>query len=118
MTQAQSDQLRAYDAMAPLYAQYSNRYRNYLDAVDQLVIDRLEPGIRLLDLGSGDGRRLHRIFRRRLLDALAFDEKRGDVHYQWQIGQQSLPSSGHLFTPAEMAGLFSGRVCTWPSGCR
>ncbi|MCW8164694.1 class I SAM-dependent methyltransferase [Verminephrobacter aporrectodeae subsp. tuberculatae] len=206
VTQAQSDQLRAYDAMAPLYAQYSSRYRNYLDAVDQLVIDRLEPGIRLLDLGSGDGRRLHRIaahhgltdvvavepssamaalcrqttgfavhqlfgdeldrlpqtgfdaitvlwnvfghmadssvrlktlgwlkaklapggailldvnnrhnrlaygrwniFRRRLLDALAFDEKRGDVHYQWQIGQQSLPSSGHLFTPAEMAGLF------------
>ncbi|MCW5260795.1 class I SAM-dependent methyltransferase [Verminephrobacter eiseniae] len=203
---AQAAQIEAYDAMAPLYAEYSGRYCAYLDAVDQLVIDRLKPGIRLLDLGSGDGRRLHKIaahhgltdvvavepssamaalcrkttgfavhqlfgdeldrlpqtgfdaitvlwnvfghmadssvrlktlgllkaklapggtimldvnnrhnrraygrwtvFRRRLIDALAFDDKRGDVHYQWQIGNQSLPSSGHLFTPAEMAGLF------------
>ncbi len=206
VTDARTNTLKAYDTIAPLYAEYSCRYRDYLHAVDQLVIDRLSPGTRLLDLGSGDGRRLHKIAsqlgltdvvavepsgemaalcrkttgfpvhqlfgdeldklpdtgfsaitvlwnvfghmadsavrvktlsllkdklapggsilldvnnrhnalaygrwnvaKRRLLDAVAFDEKRGDVHYQWKIGNESVPSSGHLFTPGEMAGLF------------
>lgn len=61
MTRAQADTLKAYDAIAPVYAEYSARYRDYLDAVDRLVIDRLTPGMRLLDLGSGDGRRLRKI---------------------------------------------------------
>jgi len=207
VTDAQANTLKAYDAIAPLYAEYSGRYRDYLNAVDALVIERLAPGMRLLDLGSGDGRRLHKIAshhglagviavepssemaalcrtttgftvhqlfgdeldqladtgfdaitvlwnvfghmadsavrlktlkllkaklapggsmmldvnnrhnrlaygrwnvaRRRVLDALAFDEKRGDVHYQWKIGNESVPSSGHLFTPGEMASLFA-----------
>jgi hypothetical protein len=37
---------------------------------------------------------------------VAFDETRGDAHYQWRIGNEFFPSSGHLFTPAEMADLF------------
>lgn len=206
MTSAQANTLKAYDAIAPLYAEYSERYQGYLSAVDQLVIDRLASGTRLLDIGSGDGRRLHKIasqlgladvvsvepsnemaalcrkttgfpvhqlfgdelgaldeagfdaitvlwnvfghmadskirlatlklmktklkaggsvlldvnnrhnaraygtlnvMKRRLIDALAFDETRGDVHYQWKIGNESVPSSGHLFTPAEMTRLF------------
>lgn len=206
MTKAQADTLKAYDAIAPLYAEYSQKYRNYLDTVDQLVIDRLAPGARLLDVGSGDGRRLkkitdacqpaeviavepsekmaalcrattgfpvHQLFgdalatlphtgfdaitalwnvfghmpgsslrlqtlqhmkqklaaagsimldvnnrhnqraygrlnvwRRRVVDALAFDESRGDAHYAWRIGNESFPASGHLFTPAEMDRLF------------
>ena len=206
MTGAQADTLRAYDAIAPLYAEYSGKYRDYLEAVDRLVIERLKPGMRLLDLGSGDGRRLKKItdhhgltdvvsvepssemavlcrrttgfvvhplfgdaldqlpesgfdaitalwnvfghmptrasrlatlrhlraklapgglvlldvnnrhnarsygrfevLKRRVIDALAFDERRGDAHYEWKIGDQSFPASGHLFTPAEMAGLF------------
>jgi len=206
VTETQANTLKAYDTIAPLYAEYSSRYRNYLNAVDQLIIDRISPGARLLDLGSGDGRRLHKIAsqhqltdvvaiepsaemaalcrkttgfpvhqlfgdeldrladsgfsavtvlwnvfghmadsavrlktlgllkaklapdgsilldvnnrhnrlaygrwnvrKRRMLDAVAFNEKRGDVHYQWKIGSESVPSSGHLFTPGEMAGLF------------
>ena len=208
VTVAQANTLKAYDAIAPMYEAYSARYGDYLNAVDQLVIDRLQPGVRLLDIGSGDGRRLQkiasacslidvvavepssgmaalcrattgftvhqlfgdelaklpetgfdaitvlwnvfghmadskvrlktlvlirdklkpggcvlldvnnrhnaraygrwRVFGRRMIDALAFDEKRGDVHYEWKIGNESVPSSGHLFTPAEMTRLFSG----------
>ena len=227
---AQANTLKAYDAIAPLYSDYSANYKNYLNAVDQLVIDRLTPNLRLLDIGSGDGRRLHKIashhgltdvvavepsskmmalcrestgftvhqlfgdelsklpekdfdaitalwnvfghmadsqvrlktlnliktklkpdgfllldvnnrhnrlaygrfnvLKRRLIDALAFDEKRGDVHYLWRIGEESVPSSGHLFTPEEMSTLFkqagfkiaerwsvnytNGRVCDSP----
>jgi len=207
VTAAQTNTLKAYDAIAPLYAEYSSRYQNYLNAVDQLVIDRLAPGTRLLDIGSGDGRRLHKIashhglaevvavepsgemaalcrettgfpvhqlfgdelatlagsghdaitvlwnvfghmadsrvrlktlqlmknkllhsgsvlldvnnrhnasaygrlkvLKRRVIDALAFDERRGDVHYEWKIGNESVPSSGHLFTPSELSRLFS-----------
>lgn len=203
---AQKNTLAAYDAIAPLYAEYSEKYRNYLNAVDQMVIDRLTPGQRLLDVGSGDGRRLKKItgtcnirdvvsvepslnmaeicrkstgfnvhtvcgdeldslneapfdvitalwnvfghmadssvrlatlermkeklkpdgsimldvnnrhnqmaygrwnvVKRRLVDALAFDETRGDAHYNWEIAGQSFPASGHLFTPAEMQRLF------------
>ena len=61
MTDARANTLKAYDTIAPLYAEYSSRYRDYLSTVDQLVIERLAPGTRLLDLGSGDGRRLHKI---------------------------------------------------------
>lgn len=207
VTAARANTLKAYDAIAPLYEDYSARYRDYLNAVDQLVIDRLQPGMRLLDIGSGDGRRLRKIaaahslrdvvavepsremaalcrantgfavhplfgddlallpdtgfhaitvlwnvfghmadsrvrlktlalmkdklkpggcvmldvnnrhnaraygrwtvLQRRMIDGLAFDEKRGDVHYEWKIGNESVPSSGHLFTPGEMARLFS-----------
>lgn len=206
VTPAQANTLKAYDAIAPLYAEYSSRYQAYLNAVDRLVMERIAPGTRLLDVGSGDGRRLHKItsqlglqqvvavepsaemaalcrkatgfvvhqlfgdqldslpetgfgaitvlwnvfghmadsevrsktltllrgklaphgsilldvnnrhnrlaygrwnvVKRRVVDALAFDEKRGDVHYQWKIGTETVPSSGHLFTPGEMAGLF------------
>ena len=206
LTEAQINTLKAYDAIAPLYAEYSGKYLDYLNAVDQLVIDRLKPGMRLLDVGSGDGRRLKKIashhgltdviavepssemvalcseatgfpvhqllgdeldtlpesnfdtitalwnvlghmadshvrlktlaclkrklapsgflildvnnrhnqlaygrfnvLGRRIIDALAFDEKRGDAHYQWKIGNESFPASGHLFTPAEIDKLF------------
>lgn len=206
-TTQQQNTLRAYDAIAPLYAEYSEKYQNYLNAVDQLVIDRLSPGLRLLDVGSGDGRRLKKItdhhhltnvvsiepstemaalcrkqtgfpvhqlcgdalgsldeapfdaitalwnvfghmgdsalrlqtlrfmahklkpsglimldvnnrhnqlaygrknvFKRRIIDALNFNEKRGDAHYEWKIAGQSFPASGHLFTPAEMQRLFT-----------
>lgn len=204
--QAYAETLKAYDAIAPLYAEYSARYRAYLDAVDELVIGRLSAGARLLDLGSGDGRRLGKIagrcrlndvvcvepsaemavlcrrntgfpvhslsgeeldrlpetgfdavtalwnvlghmpdsasrlkalvhiraklapggsamldvnnrhnqrsygrlnvWKRRLVDAISFDEKRGDARFEWRIGDQSFPASGHLFTPAEIEDLF------------
>lgn len=206
MTEAQINTIKAYDAIAPLYAEYSGKYRDYLNAVDQLVVSRLKPGMRLLDVGSGDGRRLKKItshhdltdviavepssemvalctdatgfpvyqlfgdeldmlpeanfdaitalwnvlghmadshvrlktlacmkrklapggslildvnnrhnqlaygrfnvLGRRIIDALAFDQKRGDAHYHWKIGNESFPSSGHLFTPAEIDKLF------------
>ncbi|MFO0388295.1 MAG: class I SAM-dependent methyltransferase [Alphaproteobacteria bacterium] len=204
---AQQNTLAAYDAIAPSYAEYSSTRQAYLDAVDQLVIEHLKPSARLLDIGSGDGRRLKKItshhkltdvvaiepsenmaticrqstgftvhpicgdslnnldekpfdvitvlwnvfghmpdssvrlktlqamakklkpdgivmldvnnrhnqlsygrwnvLKRRIIDAVAFDEKRGDAHYEWKIGDKSFPASGHLFTPAEMQKLFN-----------
>lgn len=203
---AQENTLKAYDAIAPHYAEYSEKRQAYLEAVDRLVISHLKPGMRLLDVGSGDGRRLKKIadalglrdvvavepstemaalcrkttgftvhalcgdaldelkegpfdaitalwnvfghmensatrlqaltlmaqklkpqgiimldinnrhnrlaygrwtvFKRRIVDALQFDEKRGDVQFEWKIGDQSIPASGHLFTPGEIERLF------------
>jgi SAM-dependent methyltransferase len=51
----------AYDAIAPLYEEYSGKRQAYLDSVDELVIANLSPEFRLLDIGSGDGRRLAKI---------------------------------------------------------
>lgn len=53
--------LEAYNAIAPVYEEYSMGRRAYLDAVDGMVISRLRPGMRLLDVGAGDGRRLEKI---------------------------------------------------------
>lgn len=53
--------LEAYTEIAPHYGEYSEKRQAYLDAVDALVIQRLHPSMRLLDIGSGDGRRLKKI---------------------------------------------------------
>lgn len=53
--------VEAYDAIAPLYEEYSSKRQAYLNAVDELVIGNLAPGIKWLDVGSGDGRRLAKI---------------------------------------------------------
>jgi SAM-dependent methyltransferase len=53
--------LAAYDAVAPVYEEYSSKKQPYLDAVDQLVIENLSPQTRLLDIGAGDGRRLAKV---------------------------------------------------------
>ncbi len=39
---------------------------------------------------------------RLVLDYVAFDERRGDASFNWQIGEQTFPARGHLFTPAEI----------------
>jgi SAM-dependent methyltransferase len=204
---ARPSMIKAYDAIAPMYAEYSEKYTAYLSTVDRLVTERLRPGMRLLDVGSGDGRRLKKItdqhglrdvvsvepseqmaalcrkatgfpvhplcgdaldqldggpfdaitalwnvlghvadpaarrqtlthmakklkpdglimldvnnrhnrlaygrwtvFKRRVIDALAFDERRGDAQFEWKIGNQSFAASGHLFTPGEIERLFA-----------
>lgn len=53
--------LRAYDEIAPVYEDYSQSRMAYLNKVDDLVIAGLCPDMRLLDIGSGDGRRLSKI---------------------------------------------------------
>lgn len=207
ISEKQSNTLAAYDAIAPLYADYSEKYTRYLESVDTLMAARMPASASLMDVGSGDGRRLKKlidatqpkhviaiepssemaalcekttgvtvhplcadqlhtiadtdftvitamwnvfghmqdsaariealkqmrakladdgiimldvnnrhnqraygvwnVMKRRIVDALAFDETRGDAYYDWQIGEQSFPSSGHLFTPAEMNTLFT-----------
>lgn len=55
------DIMGAYDAIAPLYKEYSQNKEAYLNAVDELVVKHLSSDSRLLDVGSGDGRRLKKI---------------------------------------------------------
>ena len=56
-----SNIIDAYDTIAPLYAEYSLQRQKYLDAVDKLIAHNLDDGTRLLDIGSGDGRRLTKL---------------------------------------------------------
>lgn len=48
-----------------------------------------------------------RVAWRMLLDWLRPDDRRGDVRFAWEVGGRRIPASGHLFTPAEMRGLFA-----------
>ena len=43
---------------------------------------------------------------RMAVDAVRFDERRGDSTYEWVVGDQKIPAMGHLFIPREMARLF------------
>jgi SAM-dependent methyltransferase len=54
----------AYDAIALHYEEYSSKRQAYLDAVDELVIKNINPTLRWLDIGSGDGRRLAKLKQR------------------------------------------------------
>ncbi|HBE77704.1 MAG TPA: class I SAM-dependent methyltransferase [Firmicutes bacterium] len=46
-----------------------------------------------------------RVFGRIFLDALYPDDKRGDSSFDWEIGNESIPGMGHLFTPAEIEAI-------------
>jgi SAM-dependent methyltransferase len=53
--------MEAYNAIAPVYGEYSKSREAYLNAVDALVMGKLKADMRLLDVGAGDGRRLQKI---------------------------------------------------------
>lgn len=55
--------LEAYEAVAPFYEEYSSKKASYLDAVERKVIGQIKVGQRLIDIGSGDGRRLAKIMK-------------------------------------------------------
>ena len=61
MNLKKEDTLIAYDAIAEDYAKYSEGKFNYLDAIEKLVLKfSLKKGS-ILDIGSGDGRRIIKI---------------------------------------------------------
>lgn len=42
------------------------------------------------------------VFYRKIIDSIHFNPARGDTSYNWKIGNLSIPSYGHLFTPYEV----------------
>jgi ubiquinone/menaquinone biosynthesis C-methylase UbiE len=47
-----------------------------------------------------------RVLGRRFIDAIRPDERRGDATFHWKVGEKTMTSMGHLFTPKEVEGLF------------
>jgi SAM-dependent methyltransferase len=48
-----------------------------------------------------------RVLGRRAIDALFPDYRRGDASFEWHVGGKIFPTTGHLFTPAEIASIIS-----------
>lgn len=48
-----------------------------------------------------------KVFSRILVDAVCFDEKRGNATFDWRIGDRTYRGSGHLFTPREIESTFA-----------
>lgn len=46
-----------------------------------------------------------RVFARILVDALHFDERRGNATFDWKIGDRVFSGTGHLFTPREIESI-------------
>jgi SAM-dependent methyltransferase len=199
--------IEAYDAIASEYKNYSSIRKNYLDAIDKIVIKNLQSDMRLLDIGTGDGSRLKkiqkktgiknviaiepsremaeicrkmndimviellaekldeidlgkfdaiialwnvfghigssdilirvlkhlmtklnpngiimfdvnnrhnaaeyghfRVFLRTIIDAINFDEKRGNATFKWMAGDKVIQGKGHLFTPYEIESIIN-----------
>lgn len=55
------DTIKAYDMVAPIYAEYALKRKSYIEAVDGLVLTHLRSKSSLMDVGSGDGNRFRRI---------------------------------------------------------
>ena len=56
------DPVAAYDLISSQFPAIAQRRKRYLDAVDDLIVDRAPSGSRsLLDIGAGDGSRAHTI---------------------------------------------------------
>lgn len=47
------------------------------------------------------------VHKRKVVDAVAFDERRGDASFDWSVGGRVFPAMGHLFTPAEIKGIIA-----------
>ncbi|MDA7599530.1 class I SAM-dependent methyltransferase [Alphaproteobacteria bacterium] len=56
-----TDIISAYNKIASSYEEYSNRRAAYLNAVENLILDRLPDNAEWLDVGCGDGRRLAKL---------------------------------------------------------
>lgn len=62
-----------YDSIANSYSEQSNKRLSYLNAVDDLVVDKMKSysNLNYLDIGSGDGRRALKIARKLNLSKLS-----------------------------------------------
>ena len=109
-----SDIIGAYDAIAPHYAEYSRQRQAYLDAVDELVVGNLGPGQRLLDLGSGDGRRLAKITTAaKISDFVAIEPSAGMIEIcEHNTGKPVYQEFGENLDRLEI-GLFDAATALW-----
>ena len=48
-----------------------------------------------------------RVMARRIIDGVMPDERRGDTCFEWVVGEERIPATGHLFTPREMRSLIA-----------
>ena len=55
------DTIKAYDTVAPVYAEYALKRKDYIKSVDALVLTYLKSRASLMDVGCGDGHRLHQL---------------------------------------------------------
>lgn len=69
----------------------------------------LAPGGRIFcDVNNRHNARAYgstRVMLRRLIDRIFPDEARGDASFEWNVGAERIPASGHLFTPREARAL-------------
>lgn len=74
------EQLLAYDLIAHNYEKYSEKREQYLSSVENIICKNLSSDMRLLDIGSGDGRRLKKIIDRvSLKEAVAIEPSKNMI---------------------------------------
>jgi len=95
-----------YDRLAPHYRAFAQARSTYLDAVDDYVCDHIQPGMSMLDVGSGDGMRAVRIARRISASYLVLSEPSNGMYELcraqcadeiWRVSAQNLPESQRRF---------------------
>jgi ubiquinone/menaquinone biosynthesis C-methylase UbiE len=81
------DPVEAYDLIAPSFARLSEQRREYLEAVERLIVSSIPPGSRsLLDIGAGDGVRAVRIAQGAGLEQVVLLEPSAQMRGNWPTG--------------------------------
>ena len=106
------DPVRAYDEVAPAFAELTQGRKEYLDAIDRLVIGNLpKTPFSLLDIGAGDGRRARRIAATAGVSKLVLLEPSAGMRAAGN------PQTGYLNLRAEQLhrvdGSFDAILCLW-----
>lgn len=81
------DPVDAYDCLAPVFAEISDRRRAYLDAIDRLIVSEIPRGSRsLLDVGAGDGVRALKIAKDAGIEELVLLDPSAEMRKNWPAG--------------------------------
>jgi SAM-dependent methyltransferase len=98
------DAVAAYDRLSPVYPALAEAHRQYLDAIDDLIVRLLPSGSRsLLDVGAGDGRRAAKIASRTGISTVVLLEPSRGMSREipqfstlWNMRAEELVSSGQF----------------------
>jgi 2-polyprenyl-3-methyl-5-hydroxy-6-metoxy-1,4-benzoquinol methylase len=108
------DPVAAYDLIAWQFAAISNRRKPYLDAIDDLIVNRIPAGSKyLLDVGAGDGSRARKISSLAKIESTVLLEPSSVMSRKASGGQELWAVRAEDLVISEETPRFDVVTCLW-----